>query len=375
MKLKRIGQAAAVLSIGALGLAACGQANNPGASDSATSGSAGTSGSATSVTGTLSGSGATSQEAAISAWQTGIATSQPNLAVQYNPVGSGAGRKAFLAGQVAFAGSDAAMEADEQTEAKAICGPDGALNIPAYVSPIAVAFNVDGVKTLNLDAATIAKIFAGKITTWNDPAIAEANKDVTLPDTKITVVHCSDKSGTTKNFTEYLTAAAAADWTPGVVEEWPADLGGESAQGTGGVVKLLGTTAGSIGYADLSAATTLGKVSVKVGETYQEPSEAAAAKNVELAKRTEGDSANNMALTLDRTSTEAGSYPIILVSYHIYCSTYKEQSTVDMIKAWGTYVVSPEGQKAAEAAAGSAPLSAAMSEQATKAIATITVAK
>ncbi|MGO1320544.1 MAG: phosphate ABC transporter substrate-binding protein PstS, partial [Galactobacter sp.] len=89
----------------------------------------------------------------------------------------------------------------------------------------------------------------------------------------------------------------------------------------------------------------------------------------------EGTSENDLALELDRTSQEAGQYPIVLVSYHVYCSTYKDQNTTDLVKAFGTYVVSEEGQKAAEEAAGSAPLSEATAEKAKTAIDSITVAK
>jgi phosphate transport system substrate-binding protein len=372
MNMQRVGLGAAIVSIAALGLAACGGSNNPSSSgsDKASSG-----GETKQLSGTLSGSGATSQEAAIAAWQNGFTASQSGVQVQYNPVGSGAGRKAFLAGQVAFAGSDAALSGDEQTEAKKQCGADGAINVPVYISPVAVTINLDGIKELKLDGPTIAKIFAGKITKWDDPAITKQNPDAKLPSSKITPIHRSDDSGTTENFTEYLDAVAKDDWGKGVVETWPKEFGGESAQGTSGVVKLAGSTKGSIAYADLSAAGDLGKVSVKVGSEYQAPTEEAAAKNVELAKKAEGTSENDLALDLDRTSTEAGQYPIILASYHVYCSTYKDQSTADMVKAFGTYVVSEEGQKAAEKAAGSAPLAEATAKQAKAAIESISVAK
>lgn len=366
--MQRIGASAAFLSVAALALTACGGSNNPTSSGSAA-------GEDSNLTGTLSGSGASSQEAAIAAWQNGFTSTQSGVQVQYNPVGSGAGRKAFLAGQVAFAGSDAALAGDEQDEAKKQCGADGALNIPAYVSPVAVTVNLDGIKEVNLDGATIAKIFAGEITTWDDAAITDQNPDADLPSTKITPIHRSDDSGTTENFTEYLDAVAKDEWGEGVVETWPKAFGGESAQGTSGVVKLAGATEGSIAYADLSAVGDLGKVAVKVGDEYQAPTEEAAAKNVELAQQVEGTSENDLALELDRTSQEAGQYPIVLVSYHVYCSTYKDQNTTDLVKAFGTYVVSEEGQKAAEEAAGSAPLSEATAEKAKTAIDSITVAK
>ena len=187
------------------------------------------------------------------AWIAGFTAANPNTAVQYSPDGSGAGRKALLAGGVQFAGSDAHLK-DEEVEASIeACGPDGALHIPAYISPIAIAFNLDGVDKLSLDAETIAGIFRGEISSWNDPAIAGQNDGIELPDTPITVIHRSDESGTTENFTEYLAAAAPDVWTTEASGEWPADLDGqENAQGTSGVVSAAGATAGAITYADAS---------------------------------------------------------------------------------------------------------------------------
>jgi len=378
----RLGQAAAVLSIAALGLAACGGSNNPGSdSSSAPAGSGAASSAAGSdsaapaeVSGTLSGQGSSAQASAVDAWTAGLAATQPGLQVQYNPVGSGAGRKAFLAGQAAFAGSDAAASADEIKQSQEVCGPDGAFNVPVYIDPVAVTFNVPGVKSLKLDGETIAQIFTGKITTWDDKAIADQNPEAKLPSSKITPVHRADDSGTTENFTDYLTAVAKDTWTAGAIQTWPKELGGESAQKTSGVVKLIQSTEGAIGYADLAAVGELGVASLKVGSEYQEPNADAAAKNVALAKPVDASGAD-MALTLDRTSTEAGQYPAVLVSYQIFCKTYKDQATADMVKAWGQYVVSEEGQKAAADAAGSAPLVPEMSAEAGKLIDAITVAK
>lgn len=377
MKALRIGQSAAVLSIAALALTACGGSNTPAASSSAAGGSSAAGSSAASgaaLTGTLTGGGASSQESAMTAWVDGFQQANSGVKVQYNPVGSGAGRKGFLAGQYQFAGSDSAMKEDEQKEATKLCGPDGAVQVPAYISPIAVAFNLPGVEHVNMDADTIASVFAKKITKWNDPKIAEQNKGVTLPDTAITVVHRSDDSGTTKNFQDYLSNAAPKVWTYGIEEKWPAAISAENAQGTSGVVKLATETEGSIVYADASQIGKLGTVAVKVGADYVQYSPEAAAKTVETSKKV-STNAHDLAIKLDRTSTEAGTYPIVLVSYHIFCSTYKDQNTVDLIKAFGKYAVSAEGQKVASESAGNAPLSAATSAEAEKAIDFISVAK
>lgn len=312
------------------------------------------------------------------AWIAGFTAANPDTAVQYSPDGSGAGRKALLAGGVQFAGSDAHLK-DEEVEASIeACGPDGALHIPAYISPIAIAFNLDGVDELNLDAETIAGIFRGEISTWNDPAIAGQNEGAQLPDTPITVIHRSDESGTTENFTEYLAAAAPAVWSTEASGEWPAELGGqENAQGTSGVVSAAGATDGAITYADASAVEGMGTVAVKVGAEYVPYSSEAAAKAVEASTPVTGEGRpdGDMAMDLVRDTTESGAYPVVLVSYHIYCTTYPDSETADLVKAFGSYVVSEEGQAAAADAAGNAELSQPLREKAEAALASISVAK
>ncbi|MFD1213867.1 phosphate ABC transporter substrate-binding protein PstS [Arthrobacter sp. GCM10027362] len=367
MKAIRFGRAAAVLSLAALALTACGSDNPTAAVQGGSTGGSG-------VSGTLSGAGASSQDSAMQAWMAGFAAKNPGANVQYSPDGSGAGRDAFLAGGVQFAGSDAHLDDEEFAAAKEICGPEGAMDIPAYVSPIAVAFNLEGVKEINMDAETMAKVFRGEITKWNDEAIASQNAGVTLPDTAITVVHRSDESGTTENFVEYLSAAAPKVWTDEVSGDWPAKLGGENAQGTSGVVSTTSSTDGAITYADASAVGSLGTVKVKVGDEYVAYSPEAAAKAVEVADKVEGRGDLDMSLELRRDTTESGAYPIVLVSYHIYCSSYKDQATADLVKAFGNYVISEEGQQEAQKSAGNAPISDTLREQAKTAIDSIKVA-
>ncbi|NKE10356.1 MULTISPECIES: phosphate ABC transporter substrate-binding protein PstS [Kocuria] len=352
MKVSLIGRTTAVLALGALTLTACGGG------------------------GTLTGAGASSQEAAMTAWTNG-ASENADVEVRYSPDGSGAGREAFLAGGADFAGSDAIMSDDEYESSQEICGPDGAFHVPAYISPIAVAFNLPGVDHVNMNAETIAKVFNGEITTWDDPEIAQQNPDADLPDTNITVVHRSDESGTTENFTEYLHAAAGDVWTDEASESWPVS-GQENAQGTSGVVSTVSGTEGAITYADASAVEEggdLGTVSVGVGGEYVDLSAEAAATAVEASTVIEGRSDAEMAMELARDTEESGAYPIVLVSYHIYCNEYQDQDTADAAKAFGLYVVSEDGQNTAADAAGSAPLSESLRSQAEESINGITAAE
>ncbi|MGL5867010.1 MAG: phosphate ABC transporter substrate-binding protein PstS [Dermatophilaceae bacterium] len=332
-----------------LALAACGDDNPTGAATSAGAGG--------SLSGQLKASGASSQESAMSAWIAGYQSKQPDVTVQYDSVGSGAGRENLLAGAVTIAGSDAALDDEERAKVTAVCGEKGAMNIPVYISPVALPFNIKGVDSLQLKADTIAKIFDRKITTWNDPIIAADNPGVTLPATKITPVNRSDESGTTENFMEYLTAAAPKSWTYEADKAWPVK-GGEAAAQTSGVVEVVGSTDGAIGYADASAVGDLKAVKVGVGSEYVEFSPEAAAKVVDASKPAETGVEGDLALELARDTTESGAYPIVLVSYHIVCSSYKDAATADVVKDFVGYVVSEEGQKASAEAAGSAPISA-----------------
>lgn len=365
MKALRFYRSAALISVAALALTACG-------SDNATQTDAGADGNtaaaASSVSGTLTGIGASSQKAAMEAWKVNFEELNPESKVQYSPDGSGAGRKAFLSGGAQFAGSDAYLKEEEMEAANEVCGPDGALNIPAYISPIAVAFNLGDVKELNLDAETIAKIFTGDIKKWNDPVIAAQNEDAELPDTTITVVHRSDESGTTENFVDYLSAAAPKTWTYEVSGDWPTDIQSENAKGTSGVISTTTATDGAITYADASAVGNLGQVKVKVGKDYVALDPKAAAKAVEVATPVEGRSDLDMSLDLKRDTTESGAYPIVLISYHLYCTQYEDQSVVDLVKAFGSYVISEEGQADAADSAGNAPISDSLREDAQKAI-------
>jgi phosphate transport system substrate-binding protein len=354
----------------ALGLSACGASNESSSSGSSGNGASTGSGASSSMSGDLNGAGSSAQEAAMAAWKAGFQTANPDVTVNYDAVGSSGGREQFIAGGVEFAGSDSYFTTDELKAATKTCGGP-AIEVPVYVSPIAIVYNLSGVDKLQLSPKTLTKIFAGKITTWNDPAIVADNPGAKLPSTAISPVHRSDGSGTTANFTEYLDAVDKADYTAGPTDTWPIKSG-EGADGTSGVISAVSSGEGTIGYADASQAGKLGKASIKVGGAYVQPSTSAASKILDESKAVPGRSAaNDLAIAVNRTSTTAGVYPIILVSYQMSCSTYDSQATADLVKAFEQYVVSPAGQAAAAKQAGSAPITAALRAKALKAIGTI----
>jgi phosphate transport system substrate-binding protein len=356
----RRGAVPATIAVLALALTGCGASNDSGSDDSGDSGD-----SAAGLSGTLNGGGSSAQEAAQGVWRAGFQTDNPDVTINYDPVGSGTGRENFISKAYSFAGSDSALSTDEGEldAAKARCGGEDPIEVPAYVSPIAVVFNLEGVTDLNLKPETIAGIFDDKITKWNDPAIAADNPDADLPDTTITPVHRSDDSGTTKNFTDYLSKAANGAWTYESDSIWPKQ-GGEAAEGTSGLVASVKAGAGAIGYADESQAGGLGIAAIGVGDEFNKPSAEGAAMVLANSPRTEGRAAVDMSIDIDRTITDSGAYPLLLTSYLIACQHYDDANEAAMVKGFLGYAVSSDGQQAAAEQAGSAPLDSALADEA-----------
>jgi len=351
----------------ALGVAACG-----GSDDSSSRGSSSDGGEASAeVSGEVAGAGASSQEAAQEAWIAEFENANGGATISYDPVGSGGGREQFIAGGVGYAGSDAAISEEEGELKKAIarCEPGELIEIPAYVSPIAIIYNLPEVEELQLSPETLAKIFNQEIESWNDPAIAKDNPDAALPDTRITPVNRSDESGTTENFTEYMSEVVPSVWDHEVSGDWPVK-GGEAAQGTSGVVEAVAAGEGAIGYADASQAGELGKAKIQVGNEFVEPSPEAAAAILDESPEDKADAPGKymFPFSLDRKTESEGTYPIVLVSYLLACTEYGSADEAAVVKGFLEYVISPEGQEAAATNAGSAPLSPALTEKITPAV-------
>jgi phosphate transport system substrate-binding protein len=298
------------------------------------------------------------------AWIAEFQTANGGVNVNYDPTGSGAGREAFFSGAVAFAGSDSSLKDEELLLTSTNCAPDSKFfEVPVYVSPIAVIFNIDGVTDLNLSPATMAGVFKGTITKWNDAAIVADNPGVSLPNATITAVHRSDDSGTTKNFSDYLSKTAPEIWDGEVGDPFPYQTG-EGAKGTSGVVDAVKNGKNTIGYADASKAGDLGTVKLKVGETWVAYTAEAAAKVVETSPRVEGRDANDMAVKLDRNSTDGTTYPLVLISYVIGCTDYADDEVATLVKSYLSYLVTEGAQATAGTNAGAAPLTASVRDEA-----------
>ncbi|WP_062071410.1 phosphate ABC transporter substrate-binding protein PstS [Demequina sediminicola] len=318
------------------------------------------------LAGNLQGAGSSAQEAGMDAWRAAFQSNNPDVNVGYDPVGSGGGIEQFLSGAVPFAGSDGLLSDHEYEIAAEQCAGDGgAYHLPMYISPVAVIFNIPGIASLNMDAATIARIFNGDISSWDDPDIAAQNEGVELPAQTITVVPRSDSSGTTENFTDYLEQAAGDAWPYEASKEFPAtDAQRVGGDGTSAQIDQIRSSEYSVGYADASRSGGLGTAALKVGDEYVPFSPEAAANIVAASPVMDNaNGENDLAYAIDRTTTDSSAYPLTLVSYHIVCAEYENPNERELLTEFEKFVASEEGQDVSAAAAGSAPLTAELSDR------------
>ncbi len=354
----RTGALATVALTASLALTACG-------SDGTTSQSSSGSSAADCPAGTVKAEGSSAQKNAIESAIKGYQTACTSATINYNPSGSGAGIKNFIAGQVDFAGSDSSLKDGEATAAAATCASP-AWNLPMVTGPIAIAYNVKGVDKLVLDAATATKVFSGAITTWNDPAIAALNSGASLPATPIKVFFRSDESGTTENFTKYLKAAAGSAATIEPAKKWGGTVG-EGKEKSAGVASAVKGQDGGVTYVEWSYATqnSLGIAAIDNGSGAVTLSSESVGKMVESA--TQKGSGNDLSLTLDYATKVPGAYPINLVTYEIVCAKYADAAKGARVKAFLGYFASSAVQKTLEKD-GYAPLPASVASKVQSAV-------
>jgi len=242
----------------------------------------------------------------------------PQVTVNYQPVGSGGGIQQFIKKTVDFGASDVPMNAAQIAEAG---GPDAMTQIPTTLGVVSIAYNLSGVAKLQLDGPTLANIYLGKITRWNDPALTALNAGVTLPNKPIVVVYRSDGSGTTYHFTDYL-AKVSDEWKSKVGVDksvkWPVGIGNKGNQG---VAQAVTTTDGAVGYVELAYVVQAGmkqaflkNASGKFLQASQAGATAAAASNKDV-------SPTNFSITNAPGDT---AYPIAGFSWVMLSTAYSD---------------------------------------------------
>jgi phosphate transport system substrate-binding protein len=314
----------AVLALGVL-VAACGGSGStpaptkaPGSSAAAPTAGAPSSAPVGSIS--ISGAGATFPYPLYSQWFYQYAFVDPSVKFNYQSIGSGGGIQQITAKTVDFGASDAILNSDQFAAAP------GIQMFPSVAGADVVAYNIselkDSTTPLVLDGPTVANIFLGKITNWNDPAIAATNAGVTLPDKPITVVHRSDGSGTTFIFTDYL-SNVSPEWKSSVGNatsvEWPVGLGGKGNEGVSGT---LGQTDGSIGYVELAYA-----LSAKLAfANLKNAAGNVVTASIDSTKAAMGDFATAMPDTLARSIVNAPGAQSWPIAGYTYLLLYMDQT-------------------------------------------------
>ncbi len=255
----------------------------------------------------------------------------PNVQINYQPIGSAAGIQQILAETVDFGGSDVAMTDEEIAQVER-----GVVLVPLTAGMVVVAYNLPGLEQpLQLSRAALAGIFAGEISQWDDPAIAATNPDASLPDLPITLVHRSDGSGTTAVFTAHLSAISPA-WSEavgtGLNVQWPAGVGVKANAGVGAQIQQA---EGAIGYVEYSYAQKLGLAMAtlenQAGKLVAPSLEAGA---VGLSGAEFGDQLR--AFVTDPADPAA--YPIVTYSWLLAYQTYPDAAKAEAMRevlVWG----------------------------------------
>ncbi|MEZ5214306.1 MAG: phosphate ABC transporter substrate-binding protein PstS [Microbacterium sp.] len=357
VKLTRIAQLGAVAAVAALTLAGCSSAADTASTATPTPTSSDVEFTIDpSLSGTITAGGSSAQSNAQTAWTTAYNATAKNVTINYDKSqGSGGGVTNFLSGAYDFAGSDSPLNADQTAQSKALC-TEGGVNIPIYLDGVAIIFNIPGVTELKLSGETIAKIFALQITDWSDPAITKDN-GTALAAGAITTVARSDGSGTTQNFTNYLSATQPSVWTYAAGKDWPVEGNVSKQKGGSGVVEAVKAGTGTIGYADHSAIGTLNAASIVTdGTAVAYSGEAVSATFEAAAVAAPNGVTGDLTKKFDYSKLTPESYPIPLVSYAVVCSTFKDAAQAELVKSYLGFVTSSLGQSVAAKNAGSAPL-------------------
>lgn len=290
--------------------------------------------------GSIAGAGSTFVQNIVQQWIKDFSAGCPGATVNYQGVGSGAGIQQFVAGTVDFGATDAVMKPDEQGAAESKGG--SVLHIPWSAGGIAVEYNLDGVD-LQLSGATLAGIFQGTITRWDDPAVKADNPGVALPSTGIQVVHRSDGSGTTDAFTSYLKAVAPDVWKAGSGKDvpWPT---GQGAKGSDGVTGAVKQSKGAIGYAEVSFAkgSGLGIARIKnASGAYVAPTENSVSEALDGAT-----TPDDLKIKVDYLTPNPAAYPISTPTWVVLYQRQPDATKGGLVKSFLRYALD-DGQDAA----------------------------
>jgi phosphate transport system substrate-binding protein len=355
--------AAAVIPLTVLAAACTSSSASPTSSTSASTTSNSASGK------TISETGSTLLFPLFGDWQTAYADVNKNITITSGSTGSGTGLADAATGLVNIGATDEYLSSSDLSQYP------GLLNIPLNVAAVDVNYNVTGVKKpLNLSGTVLAEIYTGKITTWNNSAIAQANPGVSLPAEKIVTLHRADSSGQSFLFTSYLNAQDASAWPTsqvGTTITWPSVPGSLAETGQGGMLSACGTTKGCIAYigiSDLTKATAAGLGTASLSDksgTYEAPTSTTIGSALSSFAAAPASGSESL---IDSSS----GYPIINYEYAIVKKTQPSAAEAASVKKFLTWVLDNGDSSTYLSPVGFLPLPAASKTVATTLVNSIT---
>ena len=335
MKLNRSGAAVVLLAAAVLVLSSCSSGGNTSstASNAAKVDCGGKK--------SLTASGSTAQANAMKGFLSAYEKACPGQTLKYTPNGSGAGITEFLGNQTDFGGSDTPLSDGQYETAGRRCGSP-AWNLPVVFGPIALSYNINTVDTLVLDAPTLAKIFNGTITRWDDRAIKALNES--MPSEDIHVVYRTDQSGTTDNFQKYLEASSGGAWGKGAGTTFKGGVG-QGATGNEGTAAFVKNTEGAITYNEWSFAQAQNLFTAKIVTSASPAPVGISADSVGKTITSAKVNVSGNDLVLDTSPfykpAQPGAYPIVLATYELVCSRYPDADTGKAVRAFLQSAIGP----------------------------------
>jgi phosphate transport system substrate-binding protein len=327
------------------GIVACGSGDDGGSEGSAP----------------IVGAGSTAQEVAQENWIEELELEEPGAEVSYEPVGSGQGRRRFVAGEVAYAATDTPLEGPELQQAVERCEPGQLVEIPAYLSKVTVAVHV-GNGFVYLTPETMARVFNGEITRWDAPEIRRENSPIAKQlRGPIKILYPAGDLGTTAIFTAYLSEVVSKAWGRGPSETWPVPGVGTAVGSPAALVKAIKARKGALSYVDASISGRLKPVLIKTGSEVGDvavPNRGSSIGLLESSPEAKDlkESPYMMPFDLERSYGERGTYPIVFTSYLLACTAYDSEEEATAVRRFLSYAVSLKGQEVASLEAGADPL-------------------
>lgn len=317
--------------------------------------------------GTLVGVGNSSMSALVAAWQEGWRNQNAAVSVAFSPDGGATGLDALAREQTHFATATMPGSIELPASSGRLCGPSGALILPAAVLPVGVAYNLPGVRNVKLTASILSDILLKKITRWDDSRIVKENPELELPSVEITPLLSDEDPDVTEAVTEYLSNEASADWKYGVADEWPESVDIEARKKPIELTSRLDDTVGGLAVFDRGIiGSRFSTASLQFKGSYQSFSPDSVLAAIEA-----GDAAASGSGALEQKLDGQAGYALAVKEYIVFCREYPQPETAKLVSSWGQAIFSETGQRNANIFASALPPNSKTSDQAKKLIAEI----